>query len=365
LSSRTKYTVLLISSVVVVYAVVGGMIGPVNAQDGAYRYLDTFMEVVHLVREDYVDEPSLDLAMEGAIRGMVERVDPHGGYLRPDVVAFYQEFDPFEQPGIGVTLAKQLDYPDYPVVVSVVPGGPAAAAGLGTGDLIEAVEHESLREHNIVELEQLLSGDPGTSVTLNVIRRGQTAPEVITLTRERVDLPPVEARLVESGIGYVKIPVLATGKAEEARRRIEALTGEGATRIVLDLRNSAGGSPEEGIALADLFVDSGTITYLEGQTVARETFSATPNDTLSEIPLVVLINEGTAGGSEIASAGIRDNGRAELVGFRTFGHAFTQSLLPLENGAAVLLSIANYYAPNGDLIIAAGVTPTVQVNPLG
>ena len=358
MSSRTKYSILVISAIVVAYAIVGGMMGRVSAQ-GSYPELSTLMEVYNRIQGDYVDDPAMEEAWEGAVRGMVERVDPYGGYLTAEGVSFYQSFDPVTAAGIGVTLAKKFD---YPVIVSAVPGGPADRAGFGTGDTLEGIGAESLREHNLVEVQQLLAGEAGTDVELRIIQRTSPAPESVTLTREVVSSPPVEARLLDQGVGYLKIPVIGPGKADETRRRMEALSGEGAQRWILDLRNSAGGTREEAIALANLFVASGTLGYLEGQTFERETFTAQSDGMVSDLPLVVLVNQGTANAAEITAAAIRDNERGELVGLRTFGLGSVQRLFPLEGGRALLLSVAKYHSPNGTEIQSSGVEPTVEVS---
>lgn len=357
MNSKTKYTILLISSVVVVYAIIGGMMSRVSAQDGSYPQIAIFMEVIARIQNDYVDDPSLAEAMAGAIRGMVERVDPYGGYLSPDGVSFYRQFDPLTSAGIGVTLSKKYD---YPMIVAAIPGGPADRAGLESGDTIEGIGGESLREHNLVEVQQLLTGQAGTEVEMKVIRRRQAAAETLTLTRQVVRIPPVEARMLEQNVGYVKVPLLAPGKTDEVRLQIEMLSEAGATHIVLDLRNSAGGTREEAIGLANLFIESGTLGYLEGQTIERETFSAEPDNTISELPLAVLINGGTAEAAEIAAGAIRDNDRGELVGVRTFGMGSVQELLPLDDGSALLISVAKYYAPDGSEI-QGGITPTIEV----
>ena len=353
-----KYALLLASSLVVIGSLIGGMMGGAAAQNSAIPLLSTFVEVIERIRSDYVDEPSLTNAMQGAIRGMVERVDPHGGYLTPESVAFYRTFNALEDPGIGVTLSKKFD---YPVIVAAVPGGPAAEAGLGTGDTIEAIDGETLREHNLVEVHQLLSGPAGSTVELNVIRRSGAAAELITLGREVVAVPPVEFRMLENNVGYVKIPMFGPGTASQAEARIQELAASGASSMILDVRNSAGGALEEGFDLADFFLDSGELGYLEGQTVERETFSASPGGSATDMPLAILINEGTAEAAELMAAAIRDNDRGELVGIRTFGFAAEQELLTLDDGSALLLSVANYYTPDGDEIQTEGVRPTVEV----
>lgn len=360
LKPRVKYALLLVSTFLATAALLGGMIGGAIAQQSTYPYLTTLQEILERIRDDYVDEPDITEAFQGAIRGMVERVDPHGGYLDAESIAFYQSFDPLKDPGIGVVLSKKFD---YPVIVASTPGGPAAEAGLGTGDTIEAIDGETLREHNLIEVDQLLSGAAGSSVELNVIRRTSAGAEKVTLMRANVTVPPVEARIIGNDVGYVRIPVFGPGTAAEAAARIETLRSQGATSLVLDLRNSAGGVRQEGFDLADQFLDSGLMGYLEGQTAARETFEASAGGVATQIPLAVLVNEGTADAAELAAGALRDRDRGTLVGVRTFGYAAEQRLFPLEDGSALLLSYADYYTPDGDEIQTEGVTPTVEELP--
>lgn len=359
MSSKGKYVVLILSSVVVLYSVIGGMMGRVNAQDGgAYPQISIFTEVIQRIQEDYVDEPDIMAAMEGAIRGMVESVDPNGGYLSPELVRFYESFDPIETVGIGAILIRRFD---YPVIVTAIPGGAAAGADLGTGDTIEAINGESSREHNLVEVNQLLAGPVGTTVELTVIRRNAAATEQITLTRTPVTRPAIEARMLESRIAYVRIPLMAAGIAADARQQIDRLIGQGARGLVLDLRNAGGGGDSEAVELTSIFLDSGTLGYFEGQTVERESLTPTGSNAIS-LPLAVLVNEGTAGASEIAAGAIRDNDRGTVVGVRTFGAAALRRLIPLDDGWALLLAVANYYTPDGDEILTEGIQPTVEVS---
>ena len=363
MSSRAKFSVLMASSLIVVYSVVGGVMGRVSAQDSAYPQLTIFTEVIQRIRNDYVDEPDLVRAMEGAIRGMVESVDPNGGFLSPESVDFYEDYNPLEMASIGVILVRKFD---YPVIVTAIPGGPADEQGLGTGDTIEGIGGESLREHNLIEVQQLLSGNPGTTVELNVIRRSAAGVETVTVTRAVPVIPPVEGRLLEQDgqdIGYVKVPIVGSDVVDQVRAEVIRLTREGASALVLDLRNSAGGSEAEAFGLANLFVNTGTLGYLEGQTVERQVFSAMPGAAVSELPLAVLINEGTADAAEMAAGAIRDNDRGPVVGLRTFGSAAYRRLLPLDDGWALLLAVGNYYTPSGDEILTEGVEPTEEIGP--
>jgi carboxyl-terminal processing protease len=238
LHSKSKYAVLLLSSVLVVYAIIGGMLGRVNAQNGSYQQLSIFTEVLNRIRSDYVDEPSLRNAVNGAIRGLVENVDPNGGYLSPQDVAFYNSYNPYRTAGIGAVLTRQFG---YPMIVSVIAGGPADKAGLATGDVIESIDGVTTREMNMVQVHGLLANPVGKPASLVVIRRRRSEPEVVSVNREVTPVPAVQSRMLESNIGYIKVPYLAPGKALETKKHLDDILKGGATSIVLDLRSVSGG----------------------------------------------------------------------------------------------------------------------------
>jgi len=362
LNSKSKYAVLLLSSVLVIYAIIGGMLGRVSAQNGSYQQLSIFMEVLSRIQNDYVDEPSIKNAVNGAIRGLLENVDPYAAYLSPQEVAFYKSYNPYKTPGIGAVLAKRFG---YPIIVAVIPGGPAANAKLGTGDMIESIDGVTTREMNIVQINAVLANPAAKPVALSVIKRRKTEPETITVNREVTPTPAVEARLVENNIAYLKVPYLAPGKADDAKNQLDGLLKKGATSVVLDLRYSAGGEEAEAVELANLFLDSGTIGYLQGQKFEKKLLQANPKDALTKAPLAVLINQGTGGAAEIVAGAIADDHRGTLIGVKTFGSGSVQKLMPLENGSALLLSVAKYYTPSGKEIQPietqlAGVKPTIE-----
>jgi carboxyl-terminal processing protease len=358
LNSKSKYAVLLLSSVLVVYVLIGGMLGRVSAQDGSYQQLSIFIEVLERIKNDYVDEPALDSAVKGAIRGMVEMVDPYGGLLEPQDVAFYRNFDIEKTPGIGVVLSRRAG---YPVIISAIPAGPAARAGLTTGDFIESIDNTTTRELNLVQVNALLAGPVGEPVSVTVIRRNRAEPETLQLNREAVKAPPVEARMIENTVGYIHVPFIAPGKAEETKKQLDDLFMKGASSVILDLRFTAGAAEEEAVGLANLFVGSGTIGSLQGQKTAQKTFTANPGSAVSRTPLVVLVNQGTAGGAELVAAAVADNKRGAVVGAKTFGAASVQELIPLDGGSALLLSVAKYFTPNGKEIQEGGIQPTVEI----
>ena len=365
MNSKSKYAILLISSVLVVYAIIGGMLGRVSAQNGSYQQLSIFMEVLSRIQNDYVDDTSLKSAVDGAIRGLLENVDPYGGYLSSRDVAFYKTYDPLKTPGIGVVLAKPLRL-GYPVVISAIPGGSAAKSGINPGDIIEAIDGVTTRELNLVQIEGMLSNPAGKPAALSVIKTRRTEPDSINVPREVTQAPPVEAKMLENNIAYIKIPYLAPGKAEEAKKQLDPLIKKGATNIILDLRYTAGGDTKEGVALANVFVDSGTIAYLEGQKFPKEMLTANPKDSLTKLPVAVIVNQATAGAAEIVAGAIEDTHRGQVVGIKTFGAGSMQKLIPLDDGAALLISVAKYFTPSGKEIEnpepqEAGIKPTVEI----
>ncbi len=358
LNSKSKYAILLLSSVLVIYAIIGGMLGRVSAQNGSYQQLSIFTEVLNRIRSDYVDDTSLKDAVGGAIRGLVESVDPNGGYLSPQDVAFYNAYNPYETAGIGAVITKQFG---YPMIVSTIPGGPAEKAGLATGDVIESIGGVTTREMNLVQVRGLLANPVGEPASLTVIRRRRSDPEMIVVNRQVTPVPAVESKMLETNIGYLKVPYLASGKALEAKKHLDDVLKRGATSIILDLRSVGVGEEKEGIELANFFLDRGAIGHLQGQKVERQTFTANPQNALTMAPLVVLINQGTSGPAEMVAAAIGDNSRGQLVGMKTFGSGAVQKLIPLDDGWALLMAVAQYQTPSGKEIQALGVRPTVEV----
>ncbi|PYS44601.1 MAG: peptidase S41, partial [Acidobacteria bacterium] len=224
MNSKSKYAILLVSSVLVIYAIIGGMLGRVSAQNGSFQQLSIFTEVLSRIQNDYVDDPNLKNAVDGAIRGLVENVDPYGGYLNPKDVSFYKEHiaNPQKTPGIGAVLAKPARL-GYPVIISTIPGGPAGKAGLNSGDIIESIDGTTTRELNLVQVTAMLAIPAGKPAAISVIRSRRAEPETVNVNREVVQAPAVEAKIVENNIAYIKIPYLAPGKAQETKKLLDAL----------------------------------------------------------------------------------------------------------------------------------------------
>jgi carboxyl-terminal processing protease len=330
----------------------------VSAQEGTLPQLDVFSQVLAKIKNDYVDETSMKNAINGAIRGLLEQVDPAAGFLTAKDVAFYQSFGVEKTPGIGVVLVKANG---FPTVLSVIPGGPAAKAGIKVFDAIEEIDGVPTREMNLVQAYGYLATPADKPASLVLIGPNRDEPLKLSVPREITKVPPVESRIIQNDIAYVRVPLLMPGKAAEVRKQIDDLTRKGATGVILDLRGSAGGRDTEGFALANLFVDSGTLGYLQGQRTPKKLFTADPRAAATKAPLVVLIDNGTGGATELAAAAIAEAKRGKLVGQRTFGLNTLQQLIPMEGGNALLISTGKYYTASGKDLQETGVQPDTRV----
>ena len=249
----------------------------------------------------------------------------------------------------------------YASVVSVLPGGPADKAGLQDTDIIEAIEAKSTREMSLAQIRSLLLGEPGSNLNLSVVRARRSEPQKVVVTRDIVTVPAVKEKVLDDGIVQIRVDALTKGKGAEIANKIKAVQKSGAKKLILDLRDCADGEESEGIATANLFMNHGTITYLQGQKYPREAFNADPGKDVTTLPLVVLVNKGTAGPAEIVAAAVLENARGDVVGDKTFGDGSVQKLIELPDGSALILSVAKYYSPQGKAIQDAAVTPNVLV----
>jgi carboxyl-terminal processing protease len=359
MSMKTKIAVLVTSAVVLSFIVVGGLDGVrASSNDGAYRQLEVYSEVLSRVRSEYVEEPNIPLVTDGALHGLLESLDANSSYLTPAQYKDYKSHKTEAKGEIGAAVSKRFG---YAAVVSVIPGSPADKAGLQATDIIEAIESKSTREMSLAEIHNLLSGQPGSNVTVSVVRARRAEPQKIVVTRDLVNIPPVSDKMVEDGIGYLQVDSFNKGKSQEIANKIKALQKSGAKKLILDVRNCAEGDPAEGIATANLFLNHGTITYLQGQKYPREAFNADPAKDITTLPVVVLVNKGTAGPAEVVAAAILENARGDVIGDKTFGDGSVQKTIELPDGSALILSIAKYYSPSGKAIQDAAVTPNIVV----
>ncbi len=295
---------------------------------------------------------------DGALHGLLESLDSNSSYLNPRQYKDYKASKTNARGDIGASISKRFGYAS---IVSVIPGGPADKAGLTDTDILEAIEGKSTREMSVAQIHGLLSGEPGSNVNLSVVRARRAEPQKVVVTRDVVTIPAVEEKMLDDGIGVIRVNALPKGKSQEIAAKIKSLQRAGAKKLILDLRECSEGEEAEGIATANLFLNHGTITYLQGQKYPREAFNADPAKAITTLPLVVLVNKGTSGAAELVAAAVLDNARGDVVGDKTFGDGTVQKLIELPDGGALILSIAKYYSPQGKAIQDAAVTPNIQV----
>lgn len=359
MSKSLKTTLLLLSFLILAFAVAGavGVKPATTSADGAYRQLGVYNDVLLHIRSDYVEEPDLQKVNSGALHGLVEALDGSSSYLSADEYKRLQQLPPATA-STGAVISKRFG---YAIVVAVAPGSPADKAGLASGDILESIEDRSSRELSLAEINGLLGGAPGTSVTVAVVHPTKAQPQKLTLVRQTLRPVPVGSRMVEAQTGYLRPEGFAKGRSQEIAARLRELERNGAKKIVLDLRNSADGDPAEGVATANLFLNFGKIAYVEGQKYPRQNFVADAAKAICALPLVVIVNKSTAGAAEIVAGAIQDNGRGQIVGDKTFGLGSIQKTIHLQDGGVLILSVAKYYTPTGKAIQDVAITPTVLV----
>ncbi len=335
-----------------------GLLGVVagGQQDGAYRQIDVYRQALERIQSDYVTEPNLSDVTAGALHGLLESLDTDSSYLTPAEYKIYKQHPPTGVAQVGITVSKRFG---YATVVSVVPGSPAYKAHLADGDVIESIGDRSTRELSLIVIRMILEGKPGSPITLAVVHPLKSEPDKLTLTRAVIASPALDEEQFEGAtILYLKPGALTTARVDEIAARLKSAKGR---KVLLDLRDSSAGDPQEGIRLANFFVKQGTLAALEGQKFPRQTFTADPAQFITDAPLAVLINRGTYGPAELTAAAIEDAKRGDVVGERTFGGDTVQKTIDLPDGAALLLTVAKYQSPSGKKIQDVAVIPTVQV----
>ena len=343
---------------VIVFALVGGLGVHASSNGDSYKQMTVYSEVLNRIRTEYVEEPNINSVTSGALHGLLESLDADSSYLSPAEYKAFKANRADGKAGIGATVSKRFG---YAAIVSVIPGGPADKAGVSAGDIIEFIDGQSTHDMSLASVKARLSGEPGSRLDCSVIRTRKIEPQKITIVRELVGVPAVQEQTMADGVGYVKAQVLNKGKAQDIAAKIKSLQRQGAKKLILDLRNSSEGDAEEGVAVANLFLDNGMIASVQGQKYDKVTFTADAQKKITDLPLVVLVNRGTAGAAEIVAAAILENGRGDVVGDKTFGEGSVQKLIEVPDGSALILSVAKYYTPKGKAIQENGITPNVQV----
>jgi carboxyl-terminal processing protease len=357
MSPRTRLVVAFVSTALTAYIALGVLLGRVLG-DTTYSQLSVFNEVVRLVLEAYVEPVNIDKAMAGANLGLTEALDGDSAYLTPEDFAAYLKGPDAAAADIGVVLTRRFG---FLMVVSTRPGSPAEKAGLETGDIIKTIDGRHSRTIPVPVGDRLLQGAPGSEVRLELLR-ARHDPREVAVVRERLTPAEPERRQLDDGTGYLHVREFSPDTAENIRGQLEMLRRDGASRLVLDLRGAAYGAEQDAVGVAEAFLKGGVVAQLGGRREAERTLTAAAQRNAWDLPLAVLVDNGTAGPGEIVAAALLEAERGPLVGQRTFGRAPLQRAIPLPEGGLVL-TVAKYMTPKGKPIHGEGVEPSVVVEP--
>ena len=362
----SKILLLAVSVALVLTVLLGAHTSSVSAatdqNEGAYRQMNVYSEVLRHIQSDYVTDPNIPAVTNGALRGLLESLDADSSYLTPtDYKSYKADIARGEgKAQVGINVSKRFG---YATVISVVPGSPADKAGLIDGDILEAINSIDTRDLSLAMIGMMLNGTPGSELTVSVVRPRKAVPDKLTMIRTVVAEPPVSDSMYENAtILYLKPVILDREHVSAVEAKLKAADKGGSKKVLLDLRDVAAGDMAEATRLANFFLKTGTIATLEGQKVEKVTFTADPSKALDPTtPMVVLVNRGTAGPGELVAAALLDDKRAELVGEKTFGEGAQQKTFELPDGAALILSVAKYGSPSGKKLQDDAVTPDVLV----
>lgn len=344
-----------------------------SADSQRFKTLDTFAQALSLVETVYVDPIEERALVYDAAKGMLHNLDPHSTFLPPNRYKKLRQDTEGEYGTVGITLSPGMvddarpRVPPYPIVEEVIPGSPAAVAGIQVDDRLVSVESEITAEagHELKDAgawEARLRGASGTRVTVGVIRVGWKQAKPFPLIRAQVKQPSVKDKLLEPGIGYVSIARFAEATSTDLSAALTRLRAQKADALVLDLRNDPGGLVDQAVAVADLFLDSGTIVSIRGRQGASENQVAHKGGAgVSFKTIVAIVDQGTASAAEIVAAALRDNDRARLVGLPTYGKGTVQTFFDLDDGSGLKLTTARYYTPKGNSLESNGIVPDVRV----
>jgi carboxyl-terminal processing protease len=395
MTTRTRLSVLLISTPLLAFIVIGGVLGRASTGDDAFQHLRVFEDVVSLILNNYVEAVKVDHVMEGAMRGLADGLDPDSAYLTPGEVKALDRSGPcaslspsaacasgsMPAGDVGVELTRQY----YLRVIAARDGSPAAKAGLETGDYVRAIDGKPTRDMSVWEGARMLRGTPGSHVKLTIIRGNAADPHEIDLVRETTPATLVSGRAAQPGIGIIRIAAFGTGTAAQVRDKANELLKNGATHLIIDVRHTAEGPYESGLETARLFVKSGTLAKLAGRdpdqkaddkvqpsptekatpvaaAAIRQTITAQPGDGTITAPVTLLTTTGTSGAAELFIGALEGNKRADVVGERTLGRAGVQKLVRLPDGRGLWLTYERYVTPDGYAISGRGISPDQEVD---
>jgi carboxyl-terminal processing protease len=334
---------------------------PTKENESIYEKLKIFSDAIAIVQNNYVESVDSQEAVYGAIKGMLQTLDPHSSFMTPDMFKEMEVETKGTFGGLGIEIGireKML------TIISPIEDTPAFRAGVEAGDVIVKIEDEPTKDMTIMDAVKRLRGEPGTDVTIWIMREGWTDPKSFTITRDIIKIKSVRWKVLEKGYGYIKVNQFQARTDTELEKAIKGILKEESEirGMVLDLRNNPGGLLDQAVKVADKFVESGLIVYTDGRREDQKfRYTASDAGTYKGFPMIVLVNAGSASASEIVAGALQDHERAVILGNQTFGKGSVQTIIPLEDGSAVRLTTARYFTPGGRSIQAKGITPDIVV----
>ena len=358
MNRKARFGIIAVSVAIFCYAGIGHVLGR-SPDDRAYKSLTVYGEVLQKIQADYVDEPNMHLVTAGSLHGLLESLDPESSYLTPREYTEYKQKQQNAGMGeTGLTLSKRFG---YVIVVSVLPESPAEKAAIHSGDIFESIAGFTTRDMSVGQALNLLNGQAGSGVKVGGIRRGKADPDAVDIVRQKLGTSKTLVQKADPDILVLRLPSLDSGRADDVRNKLVDAEKQGIHKVVLDLRECGRGPVTEAVAVARLFVPSGTIATLRGQTVSPQVLAAEPGKVVWKGPVSVLIDGTTSGAAEVLASAMVANHRGDVVGERTFGLASEQKLITMDDGSALFLTVANYYNAAGKAILEDGVEPNEVV----
>jgi len=358
-----KKKIILIAVIILAFISTGILIGRLSittvGAEAGYEELKIFTEVLSIVRKNYVEDVKAKDLIYGAIKGMISSLDPHSGFMTPEAYKEMQVETKGEFGGIGI----QIGIKDGMLtVIAPIEDTPAYKAGIKAGDKIIKINNEFTKDMALHDAVSKMRGAPNTQVTVTIVREGWKETKDFTITREVIKIKSVKSKTLGDGIGYIKISQFQEQTAADLSQALDKLTQEKINALILDLRNNPGGLLNSAVSVSSQFLPSGKlVVYTKSKTGERTEFQTEGDGSTSTIPMVVLVNEGSASASEIVAGALRDWNRAVLLGTQTFGKGSVQSVIPLSDGSGIRLTTAKYYTPKGISIHATGIVPDIIV----
>ncbi len=358
------FTLLITLTFVLIFGMVsiGRIEVPQASAANDYQELQLFTDVLTIVKRSYVEEVLIKDLVYGAIEGMLASLDPHSGFMSPEIYKEMKVDTRGEFGGLGIEISLR---DGVLTIIAPIEDTPASRAGLKSGDHILKIEDEYTKGMEIMEAVQLMRGVPGTSITITIMRSDFEKPQPFALKREVIKVKSVKSKTLDNGFGYVRLTQFQEHSGEDLVKALDGLrevNGGSLQGLVLDLRNNPGGLLDQAVDVSDQFLSEGLIVYTKGrEDDAQMEFSAMRSGTEPNYPIVVLINGGSASASEIVAGALQDHGRAVIMGTQSFGKGSVQTIIPLSDDSGLRLTTAKYYTPNGTSIQARGIMPDVEV----